>query len=218
MKKLKSQWDYSGKTVFFSVVRGLFPCLCTAGILLAVYAVFGLSPFGEKSLSWCDMDQQTVPLLAEFRRVLIEGEDLFRSPGAGGINFWGIFFFFLASPFSVLCTLVPAESLPWFMNWLVLLKMAACAGTAGLLFAFVGNPLFLFRFLPAVLSEPCLAGYGGAVPAAAAFAVSASGKKAPSSVYPGLFCHAGGQLLPELYGGCLFAPLLQPVSSAGGSA
>ncbi|HIS49422.1 MAG TPA: YfhO family protein [Candidatus Gallacutalibacter pullistercoris] len=144
MKKLKSQWDYSGKTVFFSVVRGLFPCLCTAGILLAVYAVFGLSPFGEKSLSWCDMDQQTVPLLAEFRRVLIEGEDLFRSPGAGGINFWGIFFFFLASPFSVLCTLVPAESLPWFMNWLVLLKMAACAGTAGLLFRKLGfsSPLW----------------------------------------------------------------------------
>lgn len=126
------------RPICFSLFWGLFPCFCTAAILLAVYAVFGFSPFGEKSLSWCDMDQQTVPLLAEFRRVLVEGGDMFRSPGAGGINFWGIFFFFLASPFSFLCALVPAASLPWFMNWLVLLKMATCAGTAGILFRKLG--------------------------------------------------------------------------------
>lgn len=135
MQKQQKDWR---KSIFFSVLRGLFPCLCTAGILLAVYAVFGFSPFGEKSLSWCDMDQQTIPLLAEFRRILVEGGDLFRSPGAGGINFWGVFFFFLASPFSFLCALVPVESLPWFMNWLVLLKMATCAGTAGILFRKLG--------------------------------------------------------------------------------
>ena len=117
---------------------GLLPCFCTGLLLMTVYAVFGFSPFGEKSISWCDMDQQVVPLLAEFRRVLVEGGDMFRSPGAGGINFWGVFFFFVSSPFTFLCAFVPVESLPWFVNWLLLLKMMCCAGTAGLFFRKMG--------------------------------------------------------------------------------
>ena len=74
--------------------RGLAPCLMTGTLLLLVYAVFGFAPFGEKSISWCDMDQQVIPLLAEFRRVLLGEGSIFRSPGAGSISYWGIYFFF----------------------------------------------------------------------------------------------------------------------------
>ena len=79
-----------------SVWRGLFPCLLTGALLLLVYAVFGFAPFGEKSISWCDKDQQVIPLLAEFRQALLGEGSFFRSPSAGGISYWGIYFFFLS--------------------------------------------------------------------------------------------------------------------------
>ena len=37
----------------------------TALIFLAFYALHGFYPFGERSVVWCDMDQQYVPMLME---------------------------------------------------------------------------------------------------------------------------------------------------------
>lgn len=101
---------------------------------MLVYAVFGFAPFGEKSISWCDMDQQVIPLLAEFRQALLGEGSFFRSPGAGSISYWGIYFFFLSSPFSFLSVFCQPQDLPWMMNWLLLWKMMVCAGTSALLF------------------------------------------------------------------------------------
>ncbi len=128
--------------------RALSAPLLTLAILLAVYAVFGLYPFGAGSIAWCDMNQQVVPLLAEFRSVLLGDASFFRSPGAGGINFWGIFFFFLSSPFSFLSVLVKADELPWLMNWILAGKMMVSAGTAALLFRSLSDSR---RSIPPVL-------------------------------------------------------------------
>lgn len=117
-----------------AILRVLLPCLCAGAVLLAVYAAFGLYPFGIKSISWCDMDQQTIPLMAEFRRALLGEGSFFRSPGAGGINAWGILFFFMSSPFSLLSVLVEPQALPWLMNLLFLGKVMTCAGTSAIFF------------------------------------------------------------------------------------
>ncbi len=53
---------------------------------------------------------------------------------AGGMNFWGVFFFFLASPLSIPAALTPLEYLPFAMNILLLLKMSLCALTAAIFF------------------------------------------------------------------------------------
>lgn len=84
---------------------GLLPCFCTGLLLMTVYAVFGFSPFGEKSISWCDMDQQVVPLLAEFRRVLVEGGDMFRSPALEE-SISGVFFSSLYQVLLPFCALL----------------------------------------------------------------------------------------------------------------
>ena len=109
--------------------------LLTAVFLLLFYALAGYYPFGSGAISWCDMDQQVIPLLLNFKDILSgEGSALYSLQNAGGMNFWGVFFFFIASPFSLLTLLVPKSQMLLFMNILVLLKLATCAFTATLYF------------------------------------------------------------------------------------
>ena len=109
--------------------------LLTAVFLLFFYALANYYPFGSGVISWCDMDQQVVPLLLNLKDILSgDGSDLYSFSNAGGMNFWGVFFFFIASPFSLLVAFVPKNQLLSFMNILVLLKLATCSFTATLYF------------------------------------------------------------------------------------
>ena len=109
--------------------------LLTAVFLLSFYALGGFYPFGSGSISWCDMDQQVIPLLLNFKDILTgHGSVLYSLQNAGGMNFLGVFFFFLASPFSLLTLFVDKSDLLLFMNILVLLKLCTCAFTATLYF------------------------------------------------------------------------------------
>ncbi len=124
MPKFRFDWPYLAAA----------PIL-TAVFLLLFYAIAGYYPFGNGPISWCDMDQQVIPLLLNFKDILSgEGSALYSLQNAGGMNFWGVFFFFIASPFSLLTLLVPKSQMLLFMNILVLLKLAACAFTATLYF------------------------------------------------------------------------------------
>lgn len=75
--------------------------LCVLAFFTAFFALFGIYPFGGYSFSWCDMDQQVIPFMAQLKDILNGQGSLFLSmENAGGMNFWGVFLFFLASPFS----------------------------------------------------------------------------------------------------------------------
>ena len=76
----------------------LFPPVFVLIVTLALFKGNGLYPFGTKTLSWCDMDQQVVPLLIDFKDILSGKEGFFFSfKNAGGMNFFGVFFFFLST-------------------------------------------------------------------------------------------------------------------------
>ncbi|MFR1983961.1 MAG: YfhO family protein [Christensenellaceae bacterium] len=63
-------------------------------------------------------------------------EGLFFSfKNAGGMNFFGVFFFFLSSPFSFLVAFVDKADISSFANILVMLKMCAISLTASLFFS-----------------------------------------------------------------------------------
>lgn len=99
--------------------------------MLALCSRNGLYPYGDKTLSWCDMDQQVVPLLMDFKDILDGKEGFFFSfKNAGGMNFYGVFFFFLSSPFSFLIVFVDKADIVLFVNILVMLKMCAIAFSA----------------------------------------------------------------------------------------
>lgn len=109
--------------------------LIVLATLIILFWQGGLYPFGDGSISWCDMSQQYVPLLADFKKML-EGEDgfFFSFSNAGGMNFYAVFFFFLSSPFSFLALFVDAGEMMRFANIITMLKMATIALTAEIYF------------------------------------------------------------------------------------
>ncbi len=122
--------------------RILRPCAAPAAAAAAVlllmgwlFREFSLYPLGEKNIAWCDMNQQVIPLLMDLKDILAgEGNLLLHMGNAGGMNFWGVFLFFLASPFSLLVAFVDKADMTAFMDVLVLLKMMTAAVTASVFF------------------------------------------------------------------------------------
>lgn len=113
----------------------LFPPVIVCLAMLVTFYVNGLYPFADKTIAWCDMEQQLIPLLLQFKDILSGKESFFFSfKNAGGMNFYGVFFFFLASPFTFLVAFVDKADMASFCNVLVMLKMGACALTASLYF------------------------------------------------------------------------------------
>lgn len=108
----------------------------TAAVLCVVFFGFSLFPFGGKTLAWGDMKQQFIPLLLDFRDICTgKASMLFNLQNAGGMSFWGVFFFFLSSPFSLLILLVEKGQVYDLANVLVFLKLLLCAATAAVFFA-----------------------------------------------------------------------------------
>ena len=106
-------------------------------IMLSVFFVSRMFPFGYNTLSWCDMNQQVIPFLMDFKDILSGKANMFLNmQNAGGMSFWGVFLFFISSPFSFLVAFVDKADLYLFMNILVLLKMMVCAFTASVFFRF----------------------------------------------------------------------------------
>lgn len=98
-------------------------------LMLAIFIVRGVYPFGDRSFLHVDMYHQYFPFLTEFYHKLKEGDSLFFSWNTGlGSNFLALFVYYLASPFNWLCIFVPESLLIEFQTYLVVLKI----GLAGL--------------------------------------------------------------------------------------
>lgn len=113
----------------------LIPPVIVFVIMFAMFYVNGMYPFGNRTLSWCDMRQQVLPLLLDFKDILSgKGNMLFNWQNAGGMNFYGVFLFFISSPFSFLVQFVDKTDMSLFMNILTMLKMMVCSLTACIYF------------------------------------------------------------------------------------
>ncbi len=109
--------------------------LAVLALFALVFALNGFYPFGNASVSWCDMNQQVIPLFCNFKDILSGNSGfLLNLNNAGGMNFLGVFFFFLSSPFTFLVAFFDKADIPFLMNILVALKLCACAATAGIYF------------------------------------------------------------------------------------
>ena len=110
---------------------GILGALLTALVLLFSFWAEGMFPFGRGTVSWCDMNQQLIPLFCDFKDILNGSSSLFLNfQNASGMNFYGVFFFFLSSPFTFSVAFVEKADIPFLMNILVVLKLCVAAFTA----------------------------------------------------------------------------------------
>lgn len=118
------------------IKSGVSAFLITAAVLLSAFAAGGLFPFGWGTISWCDMNQQAIPLLCCFKDILAGRDGAFINFANGaGMNLYGVIFFFLSSPFSFLAAFVHKADIPFLMNIIVILKLCTAGLTAGYVFA-----------------------------------------------------------------------------------
>ena len=117
------------------VLTYILPPVTVMAVLLFVFWRGGFYPFGEKSIAWCDMSQQTVPMLAALRSAL-RGESslLYSFSQAGGVGIFPAICFFVLSPFSLISLLYEPEGLMLAANVIVLVKLTAAAVAAAVFF------------------------------------------------------------------------------------
>ena len=99
-------------------------------VMLGIFIINGVYPFGDESFMHSDMYHQYVPFLSEMQSKLKSGDSLFYSWNVGtGSNFLALYGYYMASPFNWLVFLVPDQYLIEFMTYLVALKIGFCGFT-----------------------------------------------------------------------------------------
>ncbi len=105
----------------------LFSFLVPVLVMLVIFVIQEIYPFGERSFLHIDMYHQYFPFLVEFYHKLKNGESLFYSWNTGiGSNFLALYVYYLASPANWLCVLVPEQFLMEFLSYLVVVKIGLC--------------------------------------------------------------------------------------------
>lgn len=108
----------------------LFSFLVPSLIMLVIFVIQEIFPFGERSFLHIDMYHQYFPFLVEFYHKLKNGESLFYSWNTGiGSNFLALYVYYLASPFNWLCVLIPEKFLMEFLSYMVVVKIGFCGLT-----------------------------------------------------------------------------------------
>lgn len=100
-------------------------CFAFSVALFVALAVAGhVYPFGDNSFLTNDLKYQYIDFFAWFRRVLFGEASLRYSFSQGlGMNTWGLYSYYLASPFNLLCALFPADKLTLFVFVISALKL-----------------------------------------------------------------------------------------------
>lgn len=114
-------------------------------ILGIAYVNIGISPTGDNTILICDMSGQYVDFYSTYYEILTKGRSLLFSWQAGlGLNFIGIFAYYLSSPFSLLILLFDQANLSDALWLITLIKV----GTCGLSFLIYSR--YLFRISPII--------------------------------------------------------------------
>lgn len=106
--------------------------IITLVILLVLYAIADIFPFGTNSSAFSDAVGQYVPMLAELSRKIKEGSSLFFTWHTGrGSNFLAIISYYLASPLNLIVFLFKESDIDNAFSVITLLKPVLMALTFG---------------------------------------------------------------------------------------
>jgi len=109
--------------------------LLPVAVMLALFMINGIYPFGDRSFLSGDLYHQYMPFFSELLSKVREGESLDFSFHVGiGSNFLALFVYYLASPFHILALPIQGNGLVEFLGYLVIFKTGLCGMTACLYF------------------------------------------------------------------------------------
>lgn len=114
---------------FFSDNRFIILAFLVPFVLMTTaFALMKVSPFGDQQILVTDLWHQYYPFLVDFQDKLKHGESLFWSwTQGGGVNYFALMSYYLASPLNFVSVLIPSEWLREFLMFSVVIKVA-CAG------------------------------------------------------------------------------------------
>ncbi|MHC5218500.1 YfhO family protein [Enterococcus sp. LJL128] len=99
-------------------------------IVIILWIILGVAPFGNNNLLASDLGSQYLPFLSNFKRFVEEGNMTFYSFSNGlGDTIFPLSSYYLLSPFNFLALLFPYEQLPIAVVWIITLKIS-CIGSA----------------------------------------------------------------------------------------
>ena len=114
------KWNYNALAFAFPFVG-----------MLVLMLIGGYSPFGKYAMIYSDMFHQYFPFFKAFRNALLSGDSLLYSWDIGmGVDYLGLFSYYLASPLNLLSILVPEQWLLGYFSLLMPIKL----GLASLFF------------------------------------------------------------------------------------
>ena len=122
---------------FFRISKKILPnfsvFILSAFLLFLAYAVFGVYPFGKGSVLVLDLNAQYLYYYEALKNAIFgEGSIFYNWSRNMSGEFFGIFGYYLASPFSIIPVLLPRE----FITEGILFLQLAKVGTAGVTFAY----------------------------------------------------------------------------------
>ncbi len=103
-----------------------------AFLVLLIYLVRGLYPFGNGTVLVLDLNGQYADFFMHLRACILEGNSfLYSWARSMGGEFVGMYTYYLASPLSYLVCLFPKDMIQEFLLCLIILKAAICGGAMG---------------------------------------------------------------------------------------
>lgn len=99
-------------------------------IVIAIWCILGVAPFGNNNLLASDLGSQYLPFLSNFKRFVEEGTLTFYSFTNGiGDTIFPLSSYYLLSPFNILALFFSYEQLPIAIVWIITLKIACIGGS-----------------------------------------------------------------------------------------
>lgn len=93
-------------------------------LMVTAFALMSVSPFGDKQILVTDLWHQYFPFLADFQYKLQHGESIFWTWSVGGgVNYFSLMSYYLASPVNFLSVFIPSDWLREFLMFSVALKV-----------------------------------------------------------------------------------------------
>lgn len=112
-------------------MAGMLSFILPVTIVLCIFILKGIYPFGDRSFLFSDMYHQYMPFFTEFMEKIKAGEGLHYSYHVGiGSNFLALYVYYLASPLHWLAFLFPQAHLMEFMSYLVVIKLGLCGASS----------------------------------------------------------------------------------------